>query len=138
MNQTQFIQRSSISKYLITAVVQQMGGWSSFKENAPDVTEHGAQAGWSGFIYYDDTCAFTKKFGDHIKVLVSEYVNEIGHESVVDMLSLWKCLDGYTKDEIAEAYYSNTGDAETAMQNALAWFALEEVCRAYEMEREWA
>ena len=137
MNQAQFLQRTSIIDNLCKAVIKQCGGWTAFKECAPDVAAHGADSGAaSNFIYYTDTVAFAQRNAPLISDLVDEYCNEFGYESHVDMLSRWKCLDGWSVNEIAQAFYSGRGEAAVQVNNALAWFALEEVCRAYEMAKE--
>lgn len=55
------IANSSIPAPLIRAVVRQLGGWERFTEQAPDITSHGINGGYSGFIYYAETHAFAKR-----------------------------------------------------------------------------
>ena len=137
MNQEQFLQCTSISDTLCKAVIEQCGGWSSFKECASDVASHGADSGAaSNFIYYTDTVAFALRNAGVIGDLVNQYAQEFGYESSIDMMHHWKCLNGWNKNEIAEAFYTSRGEAAVQVNNALAWFALEEVCRAYEMALE--
>ena len=58
----QLIEKSGhIDPKLIRAVVNQFGGWESFKESAEDVTNHGIDGGYGGFVYYNETCAFFKR-----------------------------------------------------------------------------
>ena len=113
---------------LANAVITQLGGWKEFKQNALDVTKYGAQNGFHDFIYYVDTIPFAQNNRPHIKALMEEQ----RVSSIVEFISFFNCLD-LTVDEVAEAYYGNkNADWYHSVHNALAWYALEEVCRMYE------
>lgn len=129
------IERSSIREPLIRAVVSQIGGWEEFKECAQDVCEHGAAGGFSGFIYYRETVDFYLKNAQVIKEMCHEYSRDFGI-GTLEMIGNFGCIRGdFTVDELGEAFYTTKYDSKyDLIYNALAWFALEEVCRAYEME----
>lgn len=114
------------------AVIRQLGGWASFQESAPDITRHGVDGGFSGFIYYRDTVAFTKRNMPALREMVQDMAREFG-QGVGEFLASFGCLRGsYNADECAQAFYSGKGEAAEAVYNALAWFAAEEVARAFD------
>jgi len=131
MNLEQFANKSHIPTKLVRAVVSQLGGWESFKECAPDITNHGIDGGFHGFIYYTDTVAFFKKNRSVILELAEEDVFNIGYEGMFHMFKKFKCMEGYKEDEIAKAIYTYKGECADQILNCLAWYAGEEVCRSY-------
>ena len=127
-----FISQSNIDASLIRAVVRQMGGWEEFTDRAADVTNHGADGGFGGFIYYSETCAFYAKHRALILELVKNMADSLG-EGVLEMVQNFNCLGkDFSLDEIGETLYGNKNKHQTQVANALAWFALEEVSRAYD------
>ena len=127
-----FIKASNIEASLIRAVVKNCHGWESFKEMSQDVCNHGASAGFGRFCYYVDTVAFTAKNKKAILAYCKEMDSQIENVGIISFITSFNCLEGYDQDEIAAAIYGRpTFDEKVAVYNALAWFALEEVCRAY-------
>jgi hypothetical protein len=127
-----FCSESGVPAAVVRAVVRQVGGWDSFREMAQDVANHGADGGFSGFIYHADTVKFAKANFESIYELASGMAQECGYDSVVTMVAGFRCLKDWDRAEIERALYlKNKGEAETAVYNALAWFALEEVSRSY-------
>ena len=129
------IANSSIPATLIRAVVKNMNGWDSFKESAQDVVDHGAGSGFGNFIYYTDTVAFTTKNRKVIAELAAQQAADFGDYSEIEMILGFNCLqhDDLTSSDIAKALYGRLtdDDKKTTIYNALAWYALEEVARAY-------
>lgn len=126
-----FIEASNISPKLIRAVVRQIGGWGSFKGSAQDVVNHGAAGGVSGFIYYTDTVAFTKRHKAEILKMADELASSIGEGNATTLIAGFNCLKNYSALEVSEAIYNPRSESRTDVFNALAWFALEEVARSY-------
>lgn len=94
-----------------------------------DVARHGADAGWSGFVYYSDTTAFFRRHKDDILRLASDMAHDMG-EDMLAMVAGFRCLHGdYFPSEIAEAIYGGETEGSDVIQNAMVWFALEEVAR---------
>lgn len=103
------------------------------RESLADVARHGADAGWSGFTYYSETCQFYKAHKADILSLAGEMANELG-EDMISMVAGFRCLGNngkpdYSQTEIAEAIYSGRGECADVIRNAMSWFALEEVAR---------
>lgn len=126
------IKASSIPAELIRAVVRQLGGWQSFKESAPDIAKYGIDGGFHGFIYNKDTHAFTKRNRAAIQAMAAEQANDFGL-SITEMIQGFGCFrDGSkpTDAEIGMALFTGKDDGAGVL-NALAWYAGEEVARAF-------
>lgn len=126
----EFVEQSNIDAKLIRATVRQIGGLEEFKERAQDVTNHGAAGGFIGFTYYADTITFTKRNKAAIVDMLSALADDLG-ENTLSCLAGFNCLKDYTVEEVADGLYNPRSDHRTAVYNALAWFALEEVARSY-------
>ena len=125
-----FIENSNIEAKLIRSVVRRIGGWEEFKDRAQDVTNHGAAGGFCGFTYYTDTVSFAKRNKPAIEQLLKDLADNIG-EDFAKTLTTFNCLTGYESFEILDGYYNPRSEMRTQVYNALAWFALEEVCHSY-------
>lgn len=128
------IDSSNIPESLIRAVVRQMGGWNSFKENAPDICRGGIDGGFNGFIYNADTESFARRNRESIAAMASQQADDFG-TSVTEMIQGFGCFRNGTKpsdSDIGSALYAgkDSKDGEPVL-NALAWYAGEEVSRAY-------
>jgi len=81
-------------------------------EEIIDAGEHGADAGWAGFTYYNDT----EKFYDKNENLIWELLEETA--------------DSQGEKPLAVVANFNTEVTDVAtFKNVLAWFALEETGR---------
>jgi hypothetical protein len=127
-----FKAQSHIVPDLIDAVIAQFGGKADFKESASDVANHGIDGGFSGFIYYEDTMKFAKDNRELIMALAEDDSDQLGLSGALELIASFHCLHGlYSQTEIARAGYEDSSD-ETAVLQALAWYAAEEVCRSYD------
>ncbi len=128
-----FCEASHISPAIIRAVVRQLGGWDAFRESAADIANHGADGGFSGFIYYADTVRFARKNLDSIIELAADMARDIGEPGAFSLIAGFNCLrgDDLSGDDVAAAIYRRNDENAQTVYNALAWFALEEVARAY-------
>lgn len=133
ITQKQFLNQTNIDPKLCRAVIQQMGGWEQFTSYAPDVANHGIDVGFTGFIYYTETEPFARRHRKLIAQLASEQAEDMG-VGVHEMIRGFNCFkrDKLSDAEIGTALYAgkNTEDGPNLL-NALAWYAGEEVCRAY-------
>ena len=129
-----FCQQSNIPASLIRAVVNQIGDWQSFQESAPDITAHGIDGGFHGFIYHADTEAFSKANIEAIGELISEQAQDLGYDSTFAMIRAFNCFKGETLSDI-ELFRAITGKTDRHFEpnilNGLAWYAAEEVARSY-------
>jgi hypothetical protein len=128
------IESTNIPESLVRAVIRQFGGWESFTESAEDVSNHGIDGGFHGFIYYADTEPFAKRNRKAIAEMASAQASEFG-TGVIEMIRGFGCFRNSTKptdEEIGSALYAGKDvDDGLPVLNALAWYAGEEVCRAY-------
>ena len=114
---------------LIHAVVSRIG-----KDSIEDVINHGADSGFSGFIYYTDTVKFYRKYREDINQWIKESWEDIGYKSALDMVKSFRCAQDETEDTIGKCLYNSrlNGDETMMIENCLSWFALEEVCRLFD------
>lgn len=123
-------------KRLINAVISNIG-----MDAVEDVNRHGISGGFGGFIYYNDTCKFFKTYKKDILKMAEEMSQQLGESDMLGMIQNFNCLSSgdyrnrkpnYTQTEIAQAIFSGRGERVTQIQNAMAWFAAEEVCRMFD------
>lgn len=134
ITQAKFIERSNIAPELIKAVIRQIGGWDSFKESALDISNHGIDEGFNGFLYYRDTESFAKRNLSEINELLSFQAQEFGYVSTFAMIRGFACLVGENIGDtsIWNALCRGLNPVEGPnILNALAWYAGEEVARSY-------
>ena len=123
---------TNIPESLVRAVVRQAGGWKSFCESAPDICKGGIDGGFHGFIYTQETEAFARRNREEIQKLAQDQAEEFG-TSVTEMIQGFGCFRHAAKptdSEIGIALYAGKDDGAGVL-NALAWYAGEEVSRAY-------
>jgi hypothetical protein len=110
------------------AVINQIGGWERFKEQASDITNYGADGGTGGFTWYVDTVQFA---ADNLTDIL-QHATQLADEDSFQLIADFTCFKGeYTPGTVARAIYAPNDDNKTDVLNALAWFALEETARAY-------
>jgi len=93
-----------------------------------DIANRGIDGGFPGFTYYADTLNFFRAN----KREIVELCHEMAEDSSLDVISFvvgFKCVDDdrESRDEIGRAIYGTPEPADYLVQNALAWFAAEEV-----------
>jgi hypothetical protein len=125
-----FCQYASVDSNLIKAVIRQSGGWRSFQEHALDIANHGIAGGFNGWIYYTETCEFYAKNQQLIVDMVEKQADEYDYASAQDMVKGFRSLDA-TMSEIGYTLFGNKRQHDNYVANALAWYAAEEVARAY-------
>ena len=121
-----FLSNYSSNEKLNKAVIEQMGGFKAFAENAPEIANNGIDGGFTGFTYHEDTLKFAQDNRELILDAMKETVDNSGwYESVPEMMGKWTDLKGFSENEIAEALYSNdeNHEAHTSVYNAMAWYA---------------
>lgn len=129
-----------LPKGLATAVIKQHGGWRSFKEDAIDFATYGVDGGYSGFIWTSETVEFAKKYRKLIANLAESQLAELSeafqrpwHDDfdLIEGIRNFNCFkhDCPSRDDVIACLYGDGDD--TSVMNALAWYAAEEVLRAY-------
>jgi len=122
---------------LAPAVLRQLGGGADAVTSAIEAGNHGADAGWSGFTYYTDTSRFAKAHRGAIAKLAAETAADFG-QGLIEMVKRFVCLKGLedADEAVSLALFGgkprnkDIADEVLLVENALAWFALEEVGRA--------
>jgi len=122
------------------AVIEQMGYDELTPECAATLKDvmrspYGAAAGFSGFIYYSETCKF---FEDNKDLIMQQLIEDrwsIGYNSLTEMLKSFNCfkdVDTYNIEQFLINSDDESNEDETTLKNGLAWYALEET--AYRLE----
>lgn len=119
---------------LTRAVVKSLGGMEEARSAFRDVVAHGADGGFRGFVFYDETCAFFRR---HRKVIVErlEEDAEAFGVTVEEMISQLRSLEECSPLDLSRAIrralcgLKSENFTQTLVENALAWYALEEVSR---------
>ena len=133
----ELVKNSPASTKLTHAVICQLGGWETAKESLLEIAQHGINGGFCGFVYYSDTVSFFKRHRSDIAKLAENQARELG-ENVAEMVAGFGCLAG-RRGKLAEylpsvsrcLYGGRITENDTQVANALAWFAGEEVARAW-------
>ena len=125
-----FVTGCHINETLVRSVIRQVGGWGSFKEMAEDVANYGADGGFCGFIYNNETVAFTRRNLDAILEMAKDMADGMGEGDEYQLIAGFNCLK-MSVGQVAGAIHNSRHEDRTTVFNALAWFALEEVCRAF-------
>ena len=130
----QLVENSNIPERLVRAVIRQIGGWESFKQSAPDICRGGIDGGFNGFIYNADTEPFAKRNRADIAAMASAQASDFGTSSIemIRGFGFFRHGEKPSDEEIGSALYAGKDiDGGMPILNALAWYAGEEVSRAY-------
>jgi hypothetical protein len=132
LSMKKLIESSSLPASLIRSTVKQFGDWDNFRDDAPDIVNHGADCGFSGFTNYSDTVAFSERNKKAILASLSELAKDLGEPGACSVIAGFNCLKPLElcADDIADALIFGKSDYYYEIYNALAWYALEEVARA--------
>lgn len=117
---------------LVRAVIRQSGGLASFLEKAPDITRHGINGGYNGWIYYSETEPFAKRHRADILKMAEAQADEFGttiSEMVQGFGVFRNTTDKPTESEIWRAFATGKDDSGHNLLNLMAWYACEEVAR---------
>lgn len=128
------ISNNQEKKALINAVINQIG-----VNSVQDVIDYGANAGFSGFIYYHETHSFAMRHRKAIVAQLNEMADDLGQEVVVMVSNFGafynrkekrSTMDNEDRKELY-AYLGGGKCQQSTITNVMAWFALEEVCRLF-------
>ena len=121
---------------LIDSVIAQLNcEGDELESTMRDIRNNGADGGFSGFIYYSDTCKFAR---DNMREIYRHAKNQAAEFGIdpLEMSAGFNCLRGeFPAFEIASVIHDDIADAtrndgaDVAILNALAWYALEEAAQ---------
>ena len=124
------LRENSDYSVLINAVINRIG-----LESVEDINRHGADCGFGGFIYYEETHKFAMRYRKLIKQLLYETAENLG-ENVLTLVKDFVVFRNDKMDREEEndlfAYLSNGRPEQGRVTNIMAWFAAEEVCRWFD------
>ena len=120
----------NVSERMLSDISRRVGTWAEYRDRiAQEINDHGADGGWSGFIYNYETSAFFRRHSDEIMVMLRDLAYDVG-QTPAEMAAGFRCLSGVVDRDVISAVLAfgraSSGD-RAAVQNALAWFALETV-----------
>lgn len=120
----------NVSELMLSDISSRVGTWAEYRDGiAREINDHGADCGFSGFIYYYETSAFFCRHSDEILAMLRDLASDVG-QTPAEMAAGFRCLSGVVdRDTVAAvlAFGRASSDNRVAVQNALAWFALETV-----------
>ena len=131
-----------MNQNLIDAVITQLNCEDDeLNSTMADIASHGADAGFSGFIYHSETCKFARDNMAAIYRHAKDQATDFGVDPL-EMVAGFGCLRGeFPAFEVASVIHNDIDDAtrndgaETAVLNALAWYALESAALDYDKDR---
>ena len=88
---------------------------ANLTEEAKDIANHGADAGWSGITYTSDTVQLFDKFGSEIWDMAVEDAEEMGHKNVAEMIA------GFGRADMLSGL--------DQFKNLMVWYACEKIAR---------
>ena len=120
----------NVSERMLSDISRRVGSWEEYRDGiAKEINDHGADCGFSGFIYYYETAAFFRRHSDEILVMLSELAEELG-QTPAEMAAGFRCLSGVVDRDVISAVLAfgrASSNDRAVVQNALAWVALETV-----------
>jgi hypothetical protein len=137
------VENSIFSPITINNVISALGfslngSWNSLKELSAqfeNCAEHGADGGFSGFIYYNETIPFFKQNRADIANHIEQTAAEMGTDifSMVQSFGVFRYSDKPAPSEIGKALWDSrkTHPDLTSLYNVFSWYALEEVSRTW-------
>ena len=141
MTYKSFLENHEDNKSLISAVKKQLGCDSAneFFDELDNILKSscGANAGFTGFIYYKETTAFWKANKKNIKKLMEQEADELGEGSVISMVKKFNSVkDNFSEDEIGRSLYGKFDEDLYMLYDSFAKYALEEVAYWYDSDNE--
>ena len=99
-----------------------------------DCSENGADSGFSGFNYFNETIAFFMANRQDIVKHMEQTATEMGTDiiSMVQSFGVFRNSDKPTPSEVGRALWDSKKHPDlTSLYNVFAWYALEEVSRTW-------
>ena len=127
----ELINNSNMSAKLVKATVKQFGGINVVKQVCQDISNHGINSGFDGFIYNTDIVKFSQRNKKRILDAIQNQAKELGYRDGFHAMMEFKCLREIDIDcfELTHALSHENHEMHTTIMKALAWFVGEELCR---------
>jgi len=137
------VQYSGFSKNTVNHVIEALGfplngsgvTFHELSSQFENCTENGANVGFIGFIYYDETIKFFKANQTDIVDHLENTANELGINlfQMVQSFGVFSNSEKPTVNQIGRALWGNSTIQKdlTQLYNVFAWYALEEVSRTW-------
>ena len=130
--------KKTVNNVISTLGYPLQGSGSVFKELSSEFvncTEHGANIGFSGFIYYSETIAFFRANRQDIVNHLENMSAELGTDiiSMVQSFGVFRHSEKPTSAEVGKALWGSTHHRYdlTSLYNVFAWYAFEEIARTW-------
>ena len=133
---------SSFQEKTVNNVIEALGypcegsddGFIELSSEFENCAEHGADCGFGGFIYYNETIAFymanRKDIVNHMELSAAELGTDI--ISMVQSFGVFRNSDKPTPSEVGRALWDSKKHQNlTSLYNVFAWYALEEISRTW-------
>ena len=136
-------QYSGFSNNTVNHVIEALGfplngsgvTFNELSSQFENCTEHGANCGFGGFIYYDDTISFFKDNQSDIVAHLENTSKELGMDlfQMVQGFGVFRNSEKPSVIDIGRALWGNNKIQPelTQLYNVFAWYALEEVSRTW-------
>lgn len=117
------------------AVINQLGGVDTETLDELNSVRNGSD-GYTGFIWYTDTCEFYHKNADIIKANMYELADDLG-QGLIELVADFNSVKGnYSYDEIGRAIYGpfkyEMYESNMYLYDIFAKYALEEVANSFQ------
>ena len=134
MNQLDFINKSNVNATIVSAVIEQLGGWDAFVEESKDVVLFGGYGGVDGFTHIAETKKFVENIHFDIAALMINCARTIGMCNALAMIASLKYFRAYEEMALGMVIYGqNTLSSHyDGIVYGMAVFALEQVCGDYQ------
>ena len=131
------------AKSLKSAVFAQLCGTKAEKiETLRNVAANGADKGTSGFIWTAETRAFARRNRKLIIERLREDADNFGVKTIVEMICGFNTMKYEKPVDVERAWgkylsgrKDDNDDALCHLENTLAWYSLEEIAHAEEVDR---
>jgi hypothetical protein len=116
---------------LINDILKQIGSTEAFIELAPKIAQTGAQEGYAGFTFFEETIPFAKKHREEIMDIANEEAKLSGTSAFALKGIHGHVTNGISKTDLAGAIYLPSHPRKEHAYNALALYILERAAYKY-------
>ena len=125
MKKSDFYKKTSVEIPLVNALISQCGGWKEFTEIAKDVSIHGFNCGYSGFISHNEV---DKLFRKHTMTILETFAERNDGCTIIDYVKRYTDL---SEIEIMHSIFANSDKRDSSVGYWLTGFVFETLCYDY-------